>query len=275
MSDTALPQTSARNASPQVGAMIKTWRERRRRSQLDLALDAGVSTRHLSFVETGRSRPSREMVLRLAEELQTPLRARNALLLAAGYAPAYAERALDGPELAGVRRAIDLVLAGHEPFPALVVDKGWRLVAANRALPPLLAGAAPHLLEPPVNVLRLSLHPEGLGPRIANFNEWRAHILERLRSQAEATADPELTALMEELAGYPAPPDARPADLGAYGGLAVPLQIRTRSMGLVSFFSTTMVFGTPRDITLSELALETFLPADAATAEALRRLAPA
>ncbi|MFC3067723.1 helix-turn-helix domain-containing protein [Phenylobacterium soli] len=259
---------------PTVGALIREWRERRRLSQLDLSCDAGISTRHLSFIETGRARPSREMVLRLAEELNAPLRARNALLLAAGFAPAFAERSLDDPALAGVRRSIDLVLAGHEPFPALVVDRGWRMLAANRALGPLLAGVAPFLLEPPVNVLRVSLHPEGLGPRIANFAEWRAHILERLKSQIEATADAELQVLLEELAAYPAPPEQTAADPGAdYGGLAVPLQLRTPDAGVLSFFSTTTVFGTPLDVTLSELALETFLPADAHTAQALRRLA--
>ena len=258
---------------PPVGALIREWRERRRLSQLDLSCDTGISTRHLSFLETGRARPSREMLGRLAEELNVPLRARNTLMLAAGFAPIYAERSLDDPALSGVRRSIELVLAAHEPFPALVVDRGWRMLAANRALAPLLAGVSPALLEPPVNVLRLSLHPEGLGPRIANFAEWRAHILERLKSQAEATADAELAALMAELAAYPTPPDSGPAPSEDFGGVAVPLQVRTQTMGLMSFFSTTTVFGTPLDITLSELALETFLPADAHTAEALRTLA--
>jgi transcriptional regulator with XRE-family HTH domain len=257
---------------PPVGALLREWRERRRLSQLDLSCDAGISTRHLSFLETGRARPSREMLLHLADELKIPLRARNALLLAAGFAPAYAERSLDDPALTGVRRSIERVLEAHEPFPALVVDRGWRMVAANRSLAPLLAGVAPHLLEPPVNVLRVSLHPEGLGPRIANFAEWRAHILERLKNQAEATADPELAALRDELAAYPAPA-AAPHALEDYGGVAVPLQVRTEALGLLSFFSTTTVFGTPLDITLAELALETFLPADAHTAEALRRIA--
>jgi transcriptional regulator with XRE-family HTH domain len=274
MTETLLPRRGGAAPAAPVGAMIREWRERRRLSQLDLACEAGVSTRHLSFLETGRARPSRDMLLHLAEELNVPLRARNALLLAAGFAPAYAERSLDDPALAGVRRAIDVVLTGHEPFPALVVDRGWRMLAANRAVAPLLAGIAPHLLEPPVNVLRLSLHPEGLGPRIANFGEWRAHILERLQSQVQATADPGLVALHDELAAYPAPAaDAGPdADVGAFGGVAVPLQIRTRTLGLLSFFSTTTVFGTPLDVTLSELALETFLPADARTAEVLKTL---
>lgn len=258
---------------PPVGALLREWRERRRLSQLDLSCDAGISTRHLSFLETGRAQPSREMLLHLAEELKVPLRARNAMLLAAGFAPAYAERSLDDPALDGVRRSIERVLEAHEPYPALVVDRGWRMLAANRALGPLLAGVAPELLEPPVNVLRVSLHPKGLAPRIANFGEWRAHILERLRSQVEATADAELKALMDELAAYPAPAGVAPHAVEDYGGVAVPLQVRTETTGLLSFFSTTTVFGTPLDITLSELALETFLPADAHTAEVLRGLA--
>lgn len=262
-----------RTAAPHAGTMIREWRERRRLSQLDLALEAGVSTRHLSFLETGRARPSRDMLLQIAEALSAPLRARNALLLAAGFAPAYRERPLDDPALSGVRAAIDRVLQGHEPFPALVVDRGWRMLAANRAVAPLLAGVAAHLLEPPVNVLRLSLHPEGLAPRIVNFAQWRSHILERLKRQVEATADAELAALAEALAVYPTPTDAGAGDDLDLGGLAVPLQLRTETAGVLAFFSTTTVFGTPLDITLSELALETFLPADARTAEALRSLA--
>lgn len=262
-----------RAAAPNPGALIREWRERRRLSQLDLACEAGVSTRHLSFLETGRARPSRDMLLQLAEALKAPLRARNALLLAGGFAPAYAERSLDDPALAPVRRSIDLVLAAHEPFPALVVDKGWRMQAANRAVAPLLAGVADWLLEPPVNVLRLSLHPDGLGPRIANFGEWRGHILERLASQTEATADPELEGLRGELAAYPVPPGAAPVEDHEFGGVAVPLRLRTQALGMLAFVSTTTVFGAPLDITLSELALETFLPADAHTGEVLRSLA--
>jgi transcriptional regulator with XRE-family HTH domain len=271
--NTPLAARAQPNRSPTVGALLREWRERRRLSQLDLSCDAGISTRHLSFLETGRAQPSREMLLHLAEELKVPLRARNALLLAAGFAPAYAERSLDDPALQGVRRTIERVLEAHEPFPALVVDRGWRMLAANRAIAPLLVGVAPELLEPPVNVLRVSLHPNGLGPRIANFGEWRGHILERLRSQVEATADPELKVLMDELAGYPPPAKSAPYAVEDYGGVAVPMQLRTEALGLLSFFSTTTVFGTPLDITLSELALETFLPADAATAEALRKAA--
>lgn len=264
------------SATPPVGSLLKEWRERRRLSQLDLSCETGISTRHLSFVETGRARPSREMLLRLAEELRVPLRARNALLLAAGFAPAYPQRSLDDPELADVRRSIDLVLAAHEPFPALVVDRGWRLLAANRAVPPLLEGVAPWLLEPPANVLRLSLHPAGMGPRIVNFAEWRGHILERLASQLEATGDPDLRALIDELAAYPAPQGHEAGGRPAFSdGIAVPLRITTQSHGVLAFFSTTTLFGTPLDVTLSELALETFLPAEPHTAAALRELAAA
>lgn len=257
-----------------VGDFLREWRQRRRLSQLDLALDAEISTRHLSFMETGRAMPSREMVLRLAERLAIPLRERNALLIAAGYAPVFAERKLDDPALQAARRAMELVLSGHEPYPALAVDRHWNLVAANKALPPLLAGVDSSLLTPPVNVLRLSLHPQGVAPRIANYWEWRTHLFERLRHQIDISADPVLAALLEELSGYPAPPGLAPHAHGnaPYGGVVVPFQLRTET-GTLSFISTTTVFGTPVDVTLSELALESFFPADAATAEALQRLA--
>src|SRR5712692_5836760 len=175
-----------------VGDHLREWRQRRRLSQLDLACAADISTKHLSFLETGRSQPSRDMVLHLADRLEIPLRDRNILLVAAGYAPVFPERPLGDPALGAARKAIDLVLTGHEPFPALAVDRHWTLIASNRAIPPLLAGASTSLLQPPVNVLRLTLHPEGLAPRVANLPEWRAHILERLRHQIGATADPVL-----------------------------------------------------------------------------------
>jgi transcriptional regulator with XRE-family HTH domain len=237
-------------------------------SQLDLALEAEISTRHLSFVETGRAQPSREMVLHLADQLEIPLRERNVILVAAGFAPVFPERRLDDPEMAAARRAVDLILSGHEPYPALVVDQGWNLVAANRMVAPLLEGVDPGLLAPPLNVVRLSLHPKGLAARTVNAAEWRTHILERLRRQLELTADPALAALLDEVKAYPAPPaaDRRPEDLG---GVAIPLQLMAGDT-VLSFFGTTTVFGTPVDITLSELTLETFFPADAATAEALR-----
>jgi transcriptional regulator with XRE-family HTH domain len=249
-----------------VGPLLRSWRRRRRLSQLDLALEAGVSARHLSFVETGRSRPSAEMVLHLAGRLEVPLRERNALLLAAGYAPAYAERPLDAPEMTPVREAIDRVLAGHEPHPALVVDRQWELVAANRGLGLLLEGVAPELLEPPVNVLRVGLHPAGLAARIANLGQWRAHLLERLGRQVSVTGDPALRTLLDEVAAYPgpAPPEARPGD-----EIAVPLRLRTVD-GELAFLSTVSTFGTAVDITVAELSIESFFPTDARTAEIVR-----
>jgi transcriptional regulator with XRE-family HTH domain len=258
-----------------VGDCLREWRQRRRMSQLDLALEAEISQKHLSFIESGRSVPSREMVLNLTEQLQVPLRERNVFLLAAGYAPMFSERSLDDPTLAPARAAIDLVLRGHEPFPALAIDRHWNLVAANAALQPLLAGVSdPALLKPPVNVLRLSLHPAGLAPSIANLAEWRSHLIDRLRHQISLSGDPALADLLRELAAYPVPEDKAgkngiPHD---YAGIVVPLRLATEH-GILSFFSTTTVFGTPVDVTLSELALESFFPADAATADALRRLA--
>ena len=254
---------------PRIGALLRDWRLRRRMSQLDLALEAGVSARHVSFVETGRSRPSADMVVQLAEHLDVPLRDRNALLLAAGYAPAYAQRDLDEPEMGPVREAIDRVLRGHEPYPAVVVDRDWGLVGANRAVPLLTAGAAGHLTQPPVNVLRLSLHPEGMAPRIANLAEWRAHLLDRLGRQAVVSGDPALFALHEELVGYPGGEGAHVPDLEA-GAIAVPLRLRADGAEL-AFISTATTFGTATDVTVSELVIESFFPADAATAQALEQ----
>jgi len=256
-----------------VGNLLRKWRERRRLSQLDLACEAEISTRHLSFLETGRSAPSREMVLRLAEQLDVPLRERNVLLIAAGYAPAFPERPLADPALQAARKAVDLVLAGHEPYPALAIDRHWTLIASNNAVPPLLAGVESLLLQPPVNVLRLSLHPAGLAPRIANLVEWRSHLLARLRRQIEVTADSILEELLKELCDYPAPSDAGTATAGDdddYAGVVVPFRIVTEQ-GILSFISATTIFGTPVDITLSELALESFFPADETTANTLRR----
>jgi transcriptional regulator with XRE-family HTH domain len=258
-------------ALPSFGAQLREWRQRRRLSQLDLAGDAEVSTRHLSFVETGRAMPSREMVLRLADRLDVPLRERNRLLTAAGFAPMYGERRLDDPALKAAREAVELVLKGHEPFPALAVDRHWTLVSYNRAVLPLLAGVAPALIEPPINVLRLSLHPQGLAPRIVNHAQWRAHLLARLRQQVAVSADPVLAALAQELRAYPAPTEE--AHDGIETAVVVPLVLSTPA-GVFSFISTTTVFGTPVDVTLSELALETFFPADAATAAALRAALP-
>jgi transcriptional regulator with XRE-family HTH domain len=255
---------------PPVGAMLREWRLRRRLSQLELALDAGVSSRHLSFVETGRSRPSAEMVLHLAEQLDVPLRDRNQLLLAAGYAPAFAQRDLDAPELGPVRDAIDQVLRGHEPYPALVVDRHWGLVAANLPLGALVAGVDEELLEPPVNVLRLSLHPAGLAPRIVNLGEWRSHLLERLAAEALASGDPALTVLRDELASYPGGVSTDGLDPG-FAEIAVPLRLRHDGHEL-AFISTKTGFATAVDVTVAELSIESFFPADRQTAEAMRAL---
>jgi transcriptional regulator with XRE-family HTH domain len=266
--------TSSRIAVRGVGELLREWRERRRLSQLDLASQADISTRHLSFVETGRSAPSREMVLHLAAELDLPLRERNNLLLAAGYAPVYAERALDAPQLAAVRAAVRQVLAGHEPYPAGVVDRGWNLVDANASLMLLSAGAAAHLLAPPVNVLRLSLHPDGVAPRIVNLGEWRAHLLGRLRRQIAFTADSDLTALYAELREYPCDQVVPEVELPGPGDVVVPLRLRAAG-GELTFFSTVSTFGTPLDVTVAELMIESFFPADAGTAAVLRGDVPA
>ncbi len=223
-------------APPRVGTLLRSWRQRRGLSQLDLALKAGVSARHLSFVETGRSRPSPEMVLHLAEQLDVPLRDSNVLLLAGGYAPAYGERGLEEPEMGPVREALDQLLRGHEPYPAVVVDRHWGLVSANRSLGFLMEGIAPHLLEPPVNVLRAGLHPEGLAPRIVNLDEWRAHVLERLARQAVTSGDPALAALHEELAAYPGGESAAPHD-PAQGEIALSLRLEVGDAEL-AFIST-------------------------------------
>ncbi|MEU8821034.1 helix-turn-helix transcriptional regulator [Actinoplanes sp. NPDC048796] len=234
-----------------VGQRLREWRTGRRMSQLELSAQAGVSARHLSFVETGRSRPTRDMILRLAEQLGVPLRSRNELLVAGGFAPAYSESALSGAPLAAILESLRNVLKGHEPYPALLVDRNWTMIDANAAVGPLVEGCAPWLLEPPVNVLRLSLHPDGLAPRIRNLAEWRGHILDRVSDMAD---------LRDELRGYPGGVDRSGA------GPVVPLRIDD-----LSFFSITSVLGTARDVTLSELAIESFLPADEATAAALHR----
>jgi transcriptional regulator with XRE-family HTH domain len=252
-------------AGVQVGPLLRDWRQRRRLSQLDLALDAGVSARHLSFVETGRSRPSPDMVLNLAGRLNVPLRERNRLLLAAGYAPVYEQHALDDPEMAPVRDAIQLVLAGHEPYPALVVDGAWEMLAANRAVALLTEGVAPELLAPPLNVLRASLHPDGVAPRILNLGEWRAHVFERLERQIAVSGDAALVTLLKELRGYPGPE----APAGARHDIAVPLRVES-SVGELAFISIVATFGTAVEITASELSIESFFPADRQTADAVR-----
>ncbi len=259
-------------ASP-VGAMLREWRTRRRMSQLDLASEAEISQRHLSFVESGRAAPSRDMVLHLAEQLAIPLRQRNQLLLAAGYAPSFNERRLDDPSLAPAMAAVNLVLKGHEPYPAIAVDRHWNLIAGNASIGPFLEDIGDQsLLAPPVNVLRLSLHPGGLAPRILNLNEWRAHLIERLKRQNDLVADPVLAELEKELLSYPgAPRTGRPPQPDPMA-IAHPLRIR-QGGAVLSFISTITVFGTPLDVTLSELAIESFFPADEETGAALRSLA--
>lgn len=261
-------------ASP--GPLIREWRTRRRMSQLDLAMEAEISQRHLSFVESGRAKPSREMVLHLAERLELPLRETNRLLLAAGYAPGFVENRLDQPAMAPALAAVETVLKAHEPNPAFAVDRHWNLVRANAALAPFLAGVSdPALLAAPVNALRLSLHPQGVAPLIVNFAEWRDHVVERLRRLNQAVADPVIVDLERELRGYPVPKRLGPPTPALdYSPIAVPLRLRMDGLTL-SFISTITVFGTPLDVTLSELAIESFFPADPQTAEAMRAMAAA
>jgi transcriptional regulator with XRE-family HTH domain len=255
------------------GDQLRAWRHRRRLSQLDLAAQADISTRHLSYVETGRANPSREMVLRLTARLEIPLRERNAFLVAAGYAPMYRESRLDDPAFAAAKQAVELILKSHEPFPALAVDRQWNLVAANRMVPHLLADVDPSLLGAPMNVLRLSLHPLGLASKIVNLAQWRAHLFERLARQIAATGDRDLTALLAELRTLPAPEHEQNEYLeGDHPGIAMPLKFRT-PLGVLSFISTTTIFGSPVDVTLQELALETFFPLDESTKQTLLTLA--
>jgi transcriptional regulator with XRE-family HTH domain len=261
---------SARMNLPRpVGEQLRDWRQRRRLTQMDLAAIADTSTRHVSFIETGRSLPSRAMLMRLVERLEVPLRERNQLLTAAGLAPMYRESRLDEPALAQARAAVDLVLKGHEPYPALAVDRHWNIVATNRAILPFLAGVAETLLQPPINMMRLSLHPDGMASRIVNFGQIRAHLLHNAQRQAEATGDPVQHELLAELLAYPTPPgtDGDPPTLA--DNVAMQLKLRSEH-GVLSFISTITVFGTPLDVTLSELAIESFFPADARTAEVLR-----
>jgi len=258
-----------------VGSLLAAWRHRRHRSQLDLATSISMSQRHLSFVETGRARPSRDLLQRLSDELDLPLRDRNAIMVAAGFAPPHPERRMDDRALRPALDAVERVLKGYEPFPALAVDRHWQLQVANGPVQALIADVAPDLLRPPINVLRLSLHPDGLGPRLANFREWRAHVLDRLDRQYQLSGDGALTDLHAELAAMPVPPGAEPWARPAsdpLAGLAVPFRLRS-SGGVLSFLSFTTVFGTALDVTLSELVIETFVPADAETAAALVAMA--
>lgn len=258
-----------------VGPQLRDWRKRRRLSQLELALDAGVSARHISFVETGRSKPGRDMLLRVLDRLEVPFRHRNELLLAAGHAPAFSERSLDDRELAPVRDMLDLILNGHEPYPAMVVDRAWNVVATNRAAATLiaLAGVDPALLEPPVNAVRVGLHPRGLAPLIVGLAAWRAFWRERIAQQLAVTGDPALAALIEELDGYPPPPHEPEAVEPAAAGLPGPLRLRApdgRELTLLGLFAT---IDTPFEVTTSELAVELIFPADRQSAEAMQAIA--
>ncbi len=260
--------------SPSLGDHLRAWRRQRRMSQLDLALETEISARHLSFIETGRAKASREMVLRLAEQLEAPPRQANAMLMAAGYAPVFPEHALSDPALNEARGLIDVILKSQAPFPAFAVDRGWNVVATNGALPQLFEGVSAALLAQPLNAMRVSLHPDGLAPRIVNFAEWREHLISRLRRQVAMTADPVIGDLLEEVSAYPMPKgSARPTPTVDEGAVAVPFRIQT-SLGVLSFLSTTTVFGTPLDVTLSELALELFFAADAATNALVRGETP-
>lgn len=267
----AMGEILVESAQPsRVGPLLREWRRRRGMSQIDLALAAGVSARHVSFIETGRSRPSVKVLLQLAMRLDVPLRERNQLLLAAGYAPLYGQRSLNEPEMEPVRETLAQILRGYEPNPAVVVDRHWGIVASNQALSILTEGANPNLLEPPANVLRLALHPEGVAPRIVNLGQLRGVLLQWLGRQASATGDPALAALHAELSGYPGPdpPTSDSADME----IAVPLRIRWREVEL-RFISTITTFSRATDITVAELAIEAYFPVDAATSEALRTYA--
>ncbi|MCX5386601.1 helix-turn-helix domain-containing protein [Streptomyces sp. NBC_00083] len=260
-----------------VGLLLRGWRVQRRLSQLELALRADSSARHISFIETGRSRPSEEMVLRLAEHLDVPVRERNALLLAAGYAPHYAQTPLDDPAMSSLRAGMDRLLRAYEPYPALMVDATYTVLAANRGIEMLLDGVAGHLLTPPVNAMRLTLHPEGLAPRIRNLPQWRGHLLEQMERQIALLRSDALRALYEEVAAHPVPAThaAEPGDPGERQAFPFALPLRIEHAGRVlSFISTIATFNTPMDVTVSELAIETFLPADPETAKYLQSLTP-
>ncbi|WP_371631097.1 helix-turn-helix transcriptional regulator [Streptomyces sp. NBC_00341] len=258
-----------------VGPLLRSWRERSRISQLELALRADSSARHISFIETGRARPSEEMVLRLAEHLDVPVRERNALLVVAGYAPRYTETALDDPAMGALREGMDRLLQGYDPYPALVVDGMYNVVAANEGIARMTAGVAEHLLAAPLNAMRLTLHPEGLAPRIRNLREWRADLLAQMERQIALVRSAELRELYEEVAGYPVEP--APGGRGWDGPsssvpFALPLLIEQDGR-LLSFVASIATFNTPMDVTVAELAIETFLPADPGTAAYLRSLA--
>lgn len=255
-----------------LGGLLREWRHKRRMRQFDLAADAEISSKRLGLMEAGRLRPSRGMLLHLAACLDVPLREKNALLSAAGFGPLFEEHAFHVPALDIVRRAIETVLAAHDPCPALVVDRHWTMLSANRAVAHLVAGAEPLLLRPPVNVVRLFLHPAGLASRIVNLAQWRAHVIARLLRQNDLSGDSRLLDLAEEIRDYPCPRENALPDQAESGVVATPFRLATID-GVLSFFSTTTLFGTPVDITVSELAIEAFLPADDKTAEIMRHAA--
>jgi transcriptional regulator with XRE-family HTH domain len=261
-------------SQPEVGSLLREWRKRRRLSQLELALDAGISSRHLSFVETGRSRPGRDMLLRVLAQLKVPLREQNRLLLAAGHAPAYPERAIDAPDLAPVRDALELILSGHEPYPAVAVDRAWNMVGANSAMLGLAGGVQvdPELLEPPINVIRIGLHPRGLAPLFVNLGDWHAHWMVQLERQLAASADPQLAALVDEVAAYPRPEPEGVTRADGEGMLG-PVRVRSADGGELSFFGMFATFDTPFEVTTSELAIELLFPADRTTAEQMAKRA--
>jgi transcriptional regulator with XRE-family HTH domain len=263
------------STAPKVGRLLRAWRQRRNLSQLALASDSAVSTRYLSFIETGRARPSREMITHLAEQLEVPLRERNALLMAAGYAPIYGARSLDEPSMEQAREAIDRFLEAHEPYPALVADRHWNMVAANEAVRVFTDGVAPELLEPPANIFRIALHPEGIAPRILNLPEWSGAVMQRLRRHAAVSGDPEIRALYEELSQYPSIELSRPEGDGAQldPTLVHRFVLADEDGGELSLFSTVTTFGTASDVTLAELSIEAFYPADTATRTALQKFA--
>jgi transcriptional regulator with XRE-family HTH domain len=260
-------------ASLNVGSLLRTWRKRRRLTQLEVALDAGISARHLSFVETGRSKPGRAMLLGVTERLAIPYRERNEILLAAGYAPAFPERPLEDPALSPARDALDRILAAHDPYPAIVFDRAWNVVAANAATTSIVEylDIDPSLLEPPVNVLRIGFHPRGLAPYIVNLGHWRSHFLGRLAQQIAVTGDSDLTALLDELNEYPGgdgEPTAR-REIEAVDFLG-PVRVHAPGGGEWSFFGMYASFDTPFEVTTSELALELLFPADQITRRAFQ-----
>lgn len=252
-----------------VGQLLRDWRSQRRLSQLELANDADISTRHLSFVETGRSTPSRDMLLLLADRLDVPLRDRNRLLLAAGYAPVYPESALDSAPMSVVRAALRRLLDAHDPYPAAVVDRGWNLVDANASAAVLTDRVDPALLAPPANVLRIALHPAGLAPHTVNLGEWRAHLLGRLRRQAALSNDADLAELYTELRAYPCADRVPEVEIPGPGDVVIPLRMRYAGTE-IALLSMVATFGTPLDVTAAELVIESFYPADEATARVLR-----